>query len=102
MRNSDSPFSQPCLVVRNGTCPHPVSTSTEGTEGLAGGAVAAAAAVALLPFLGPLLEIYLFSRKSADAIEDTVRIKESLQVPPPATPLSLTALAIHVCLPMLL
>jgi len=48
---------------------------------VAGGAVAAAVAVALLPFLGPLLEIYLFSRKSAEAIEDTVRIKTSLQVP---------------------
>ena len=36
--------------------------------------------LAAIPFLIPLLEVYLFSQKSAAEIEDTVRIKESLQV----------------------
>lgn len=53
---------------------------TEGSEPLAVGSVAAASALAILPFLGPLLEIYLFSRKSPEDIENSVRIKEPLQV----------------------
>ena len=51
-----------------------------GTEGYAAASVAAAVGIACVPFLIPLLEVYLFSSKSAAEIEDTVRIKESLQV----------------------
>ena len=51
-----------------------------GSEPYVVGTVASAAALATLPFLVPLLEIYLFARKSPEDIEKTVQINESLQV----------------------
>lgn len=40
----------------------------------------AAWVIALLPIVGPLYEIWAFSRQSKDDIEEAVRIKEPLQV----------------------
>ena len=51
-----------------------------GSESYAGACVAAAVGVAAFPFLAPLLEVYFFSKGSADSIEKTVRINQSLQV----------------------
>ena len=58
-----------------------------GTEGYAAASAAAAVGFATFPFLRPLVEVYLFSQRTAEQIEDTVRIKESLQVgtPPSST-----------------
>ena len=42
--------------------------------------MAASVGLAAFPFLAPLLEVYFFSRGSAEKIEDTVKIRQSLQV----------------------
>ena len=63
-----------------------------GTEGYAAASAAAAVGFATFPFLGPLAEVYLFSQKTAEQIEDTVRIKESLQV---AIPLFFTCITLQ-------
>lgn len=80
MQNSVQSFSAPA-ATRLPRCAGPYAFLTAGgSEGYASAAVAASVSLAVLPFLSPLLEVFLFSRGSAEKIEQTVMIKESLQV----------------------
>ena len=52
----------------------------EGSGPMAAAAVGAAALLATVPLMSPLVQIWLLARKSKEEIEDTVRVKEPLQV----------------------
>ena len=69
-----------CIVLIQSCFLQKLLCEAGGTEGYASAVVAASVGLAALPFLAPLLEVYLFSRGSAGKIEETVRIRQSLQV----------------------